>query len=104
MATQFKPPYYAVIFISRLSEDINGYDQTAYRMLELAQTMPGFLGFESAREVNGITVSFWRDEASINHWKQHSEHQQAQQSGKSRWYEHYEMHIARVERYKSYTR
>jgi heme-degrading monooxygenase HmoA len=103
MSEQFQPPYYAVIFISKLTQHTEGYQQTAERMVELAQTMPGFLGFESAREESGITVSFWRDEKSIQNWKQQSEHKLAQQSGIKQWYASYEMHIARVERYKNFS-
>ncbi len=103
MFPPFKPPYYAVIFISKLTQHTEGYQQTAERMIELAQTMPGFLGLESAREESGITVSFWQDEASILNWKQQTEHKLAQKSGINEWYASYEMHIARVERYKKFT-
>jgi heme-degrading monooxygenase HmoA len=69
-------------------------------MEELAKTMPGYLGIESARGPDGfgITVSYWKDEASIAEWRRHSEHLVAQQRGRSEWYQHYELRIARVER------
>lgn len=98
----FQPPYYAVIFINQLSEDIAGYHQMAQEMVDLAQTMPGFLGYQSAREQTGITVSFWQDEASIQHWKNHSRHLVAQKSGKQQWYSSYQIHVARVERFNQY--
>lgn len=100
----FTPPYYAVIFISRLSDNVEGYAEMAEEMVELASTMPGFLGFESAREQRGISVSFWQDEASIEHWRQHSRHQFAQKQGFDQWYQSFELHIARVERFKRYPR
>jgi heme-degrading monooxygenase HmoA len=103
MSEKFQPPYYAVIFISKLMDNTEGYQHTAERMVELAQTMPGVLGLESAREDSGITISFWQDEASIQHWKQQAEHKLAQQSGIKKWYASYELHIARVERYKKFT-
>ncbi len=42
-----------------------------------------FLGIESVRGADGlgITVSYWRDEASILAWKRDTEHQQAQRGG-----------------------
>jgi heme-degrading monooxygenase HmoA len=94
------PPYYAVIFSSARRESHQGYDETASRMLELAATMPGFLGIESARDAQGfgITVSYWRDEQSIRNWRQHAEHLEAQARGKKDWYEHYELRVAKVER------
>ncbi len=93
-----KPPYYAVIFTSLQSDDLDGYAETAARMLELAAEQPGFLGVESAREGLGITVSYWTDLESIRHWKSNAEHLQAQQSGRQRWYTDYKTRIARVER------
>ncbi len=100
--TSFKPPYYAAIFISELSNNDEGYAQMAQQMLELAHTMPGFLGVESAREQVGITVSFWRDEASIAHWRKQAQHVQAQKLGREKWYQNYQIHIARVERFHQY--
>ncbi len=96
------PPYYAVIFISTLGEDTAGYAEMAERMLELARLQPGFLGIESAREETGITVSFWEDLESIRQWRDQSEHRIAQELGQSKWYRSYELHIARVERYKRF--
>ena len=68
------------------------------RMLELVSEQDGFLGFESAREELGITVSYWRDEASIVNWKANIEHQAAQKTGKELWYKQYKIRIAKVER------
>lgn len=95
-----KPPYYAVIFSSRRGADDQGYEQTAARMVELAAQQPGFLGVESARgaEGFGITVSYWASEAAIAAWRAQAEHCVAQESGRARWYEHYEIRVARVER------
>ncbi|HWA26953.1 MAG TPA: antibiotic biosynthesis monooxygenase [Lacunisphaera sp.] len=94
------PPYYAVIFTSRRTEGDRGYDAMARRMAELAAQQPGFLGVESARGVDGlgITVSYWRDEASIVAWKRDTEHQAAQTAGKRTWYASYQVRVARVER------
>lgn len=93
-----EPPYYAVIFTSLQTEDLDGYAEASDRMLELAATMPGFLGVEAAREGLGITVSYWRDLESVRAWKRHAEHLEAQGNGRRRWYSHYMTRIARVER------
>lgn len=94
------PPYYAVIFPSQRTARDEGYDATADRMVELASTMPGFLGLESARNPDGfgITVSYWRSEADIRAWKAQTEHRVAQATGKSTWYADFAVRIARVER------
>jgi len=94
------PPYYAVIFPSHRIDGDNGYNATADRMVELAATMPGFLGIESARNPDGfgITVSYWQSEEHIRAWKAHAEHRVAQETGKSTWYADFAVRIARVER------
>lgn len=93
-----KPPYYAVIFTSIQTTELKGYEQMADRMMELALQQPGYLGFESARDGLGITVSYWKDEASIRAWKNNVEHQLAQKMGREKWYASYKTRIARVER------
>lgn len=91
-------PYYAVIFTSTRTENNEGYEETAERMVELAKQQPGFLGIESARNEIGITVSYWKDLESIRQWKLNAEHQLAQQMGKEKWYSHYKTRICKVER------
>ena len=100
LAGQPQPPYYAVIFTSRRTDaDAEGYARTAARMEELARTQAGFLRIESARSADGtgITVSYWRSRETIAEWKRHAEHLVAQATGRSRWYECYQLRIARVE-------
>jgi heme-degrading monooxygenase HmoA len=94
------PPYYAVIFTSRRTAGDRGYGDMARRMMELAARQPGFLGVDSVRAGDGlgITVSYWRDEASIMAWKRDTEHQQAQRGGQLTWYDDYQVRVARVER------
>ncbi len=92
------PPYYAVIFTSVKKEKTEGYKEMAEKMEEMAKIQPGYLGFESAREEIGISVSYWKDLESIKNWKNNSEHLLAQELGKTKWYEHYSIRIAKVER------
>ena len=92
------PPYYAVIFSSHRNTDIEGYAETAARMVELAAQQPGFLGVESVREDLGITVSYWSDLESIKRWKAQAEHRVAQKMGMDKWYSNYKTRIALVER------
>ena len=91
---------YAVIFTSQRTDGDRGYDAMAARMVELGSSYDGFLGIDSVRGADGlgITVSYWRDEASIQAWKRDTEHEKAQDAGKKSWYEHYEVRIAKVER------
>ena len=92
-----EPPYYAVIFSSvRTSED-NGYAQAAKEVFELAPKQPGFLGFESARQEIGISVSYWASLESIRAWKDNVTHQHAQGRAKE-WYKAFRIRVCRVER------
>lgn len=97
-ATTLQTPYYAVIFTSQLSEDDDGYEQMAIKMLALASQQPGFLGVESAREELGITVSYWANLESIQKWKANVDHLEAQAIGREKWYSSYKVRIAKVER------
>jgi heme-degrading monooxygenase HmoA len=95
------PPYYAVIFTSKRSAvDERAYGVVAQRMVDLGARYDGFLGIESVRGADGvgITVSYWRDEASLLLWKRDTEHQKAQRGGREAWYERYEVRVAKVER------
>ena len=95
-----EPPYYAVIFASQRTEGDNGYDAMADAMFDLALRQPGCLGADSTRGADGfgMTVAYFTDEASISAWKQNARHLAAQRLGKERWYEHYELRVAKVER------
>lgn len=96
-----KPPYYAVLFPNqRRADGDKGYAAMADRMVELASTMPGFLGIESVRGADGfgITISYWRDEAAIRNWRENAEHAEARRRGRAEWYADFELRVAKVER------
>jgi len=95
-----EPPYYAVIFSSLRTAGDQGYEAMAARMVELAQQQAGFLGAESTRDAEGfgITVSYWRSDEDIAAWRRNAEHRIAQERGRTDWYAHYELRVARVER------
>ncbi len=94
------PPYYAVIFANQTSDDLEGYGGMAKAMVEAAQKQPGYLGADSTRnqEGFGITVSFWKNEAALLAWKEQAQHLLAQKMGKERWYDHYTLRVAKIER------
>lgn len=92
-----RPPYYAVIFTSVRKPGDDGYAAAAARMLELASQQPGFLGFETARQEIGISVSYWSSLEAIAAWKEHAEHRETQR-GAGRWYETFRVRVCKVER------
>jgi heme-degrading monooxygenase HmoA len=99
-ATTPKPPYWVVVFTAQRRNADPEYEAMVARMFELATTQPGFLGIEAAHDAEGfgVTAVYYTDEASILAWKANAEHLTAQKLGKERWYAHYEVRVARVER------
>lgn len=96
-----QPPYYAVIFTSqRNASDAAGYGDMADRMVDLAAGQPGYLGMDSVRGADGlgITVSYWQSSEDILAWRRHAEHKIARDTGRSDWYTHYTLRVAKVER------
>lgn len=90
--------YYAVIFTSTTSDDLNGYQEWSDKMIALAKSTPGFISVESARSAIGITVSYWNDLESISNFKKLADHRYSQQRGREQWYRNYRVRICRVER------
>lgn len=95
-----EPPYWAVIFTAQRNTGDHGYGVMADKMVALAEQQPGYIGVESTRDEDGlgITISYWSDETSLLAWKDQTEHLMAQKLGKTRWYEHYTLRVAKVER------
>jgi heme-degrading monooxygenase HmoA len=91
-------PYYAVIFTSMLTEKTEGYSEMALKMETLAKQQPGYLGFESAKEQLGLTISYWESLEAIKQWKENLDHLDAQQKGRDQWYRWYKTRICKVER------
>ena len=93
-----KKPYYAVIFTNTKTTTDHGYAEMASAMEELAKQQPGYLGFESARDEIGISVSYWESLEAIAKWKSHADHMIAQKRGIKDWYNWYKVRICLVER------
>lgn len=70
----------------------------AVTMENLAKLQPGYLGYESAQEDIGITISYWESLDSIKNWKANLDHLMAQKLGKEKWYSWYKVRICIVER------
>ncbi len=93
-----KPPYYAVVFSSTLSDDLAGYKEMTEKMEALAKAQEGYLGIEYAREEIGITVSYWDSLEAITKWKHNIEHTEVREKGRATWYKKYQVRICKVER------
>ena len=91
-------PYYAVIFTSTRTSVDQGYRLMSEQMKELAKNQPGYLGFESAKDEIGISISYWENLESISKWKSNLKHLAAQELGKKQWYKSYKIRVCLVER------
>ena len=89
--------YYAVIFSSTKSTNLEGYEEMDNAMMELAQQQEGFLGYESSSNGDsGIFISYWENLHSIDAWRKNLEHGKAK-SKASQWYTRYLSQICKVE-------
>ena len=89
------------IFRSRLRpEHVEEYHSLAPKMLELAQSMPGFVSFKSFTSDDGERVSIIEFELLdyLQAWRDHPEHKKAQQLGRERYYAEYHIQICSLVR------
>lgn len=88
-----------VIFRATVRELDAEYSQMAARMRELALLEFGCLDFHAVSEgPHEVALSYWPDAASIQAWRAHPEHVEAQRLGRERWYASYSVEVAEVGR------
>ena len=100
MKSSIDAPYYALIFTSRKSAELEGYADAAERMQTLCAAQPGFIRMVHAvtDEGESVTTCYWEDLAAISAWKANLEHRAAQEQGTAQWYDEYQVEVARIER------
>jgi heme-degrading monooxygenase HmoA len=85
-----QPGNLAVIFISIRPETSEKYTFFDDATLQSASEIEGFLGWDSVRNgINGIFISYWKDENAVEIWKNHTLHRRAKELGKSEFYSFY---------------
>jgi len=90
--------YYAVIFCSTKSENLEGYQEMDEQIMKLAIEQKGFLGYESAGDLNaGIFISYWENMESIQKWRDNTNHIFAKKQGLDKWYDRFLSQICKVE-------
>jgi heme-degrading monooxygenase HmoA len=90
--------YYAVIFCSTKSADLENYKEMDEKIMKLAIEQEGFLGYESAGGLDaGIFISYWKNIESIQKWRDNSDHIVAKKSGIDKWYDRFLSQICKVE-------
>ncbi len=80
-----------VIFSARLRADANleEYERWGGRMYELVQQIPGFISVTSYPDGDRgeLTIARFTSEEALQSWRTQPDHQQAQQLGRSTFYE-----------------
>ena len=88
--------YYAVIFSSEKSENLDGYLEMDELTMKLASEQKGYLGHESLSNGNKtIFISYWENMESIQTWRGNATHQMAK-SKAGQWYKRYFSQICLV--------
>lgn len=91
-----------VVFTSRraLAND-DEYHAMAAQMERLVADQPGFLEMTSVRDPVtrvGVTVGYFADHESVQAWRSHSGHTEAQRRGREAFYDDYRVTVAEVVR------
>lgn len=100
-------PTYAVLFISEreIAPAPEGYAEADVATMDRVSKLDGFLGFDNARNgKDGIFISYWRDLAAIEEWKNDPIHISAKTDGKKKWYDAYRTVICKIEHFDDFRR
>lgn len=94
---------FAVIFeVWPRAEHRDGYFDWAARLKEELLRMDGFISIERFQSLSDsdkvLSVSFWRDEASLAAWRRLESHRAAQAAGRSMMFRDYRIRIVQVVR------
>lgn len=94
---------YAVIFEVRPAPgQRETYLQMAARLRTELETMDGFISIERFQSIADpdkmLSLSFWRDEASLAQWRQREAHRRAQAAGRQQVFADYRLRVAEVVR------
>jgi heme-degrading monooxygenase HmoA len=83
------------------NRDVDYFD-IAEELRPSVENIDGFISIERFASVTQpgrfLSLSFWRDEAAIQEWRNFSSHRQAQDAGKEELFASYRMRVAMVVR------
>ena len=90
---------YVVIFTAKIAEIDAKYSDLASNLRDRAINDYGCTEFLSTTQgKQEIALSYWPDLESIKRWKADELHIEAQQLGKSTWYQDYRVEICKITR------
>ncbi|MBM3481820.1 MAG: antibiotic biosynthesis monooxygenase [Alphaproteobacteria bacterium] len=79
---------------------VDRYFDLAKALTPMVKEFDGFISIERAASVTNegkfISVSFWRDEDSVNRWHEVQQHRLAQAEGKAGIFDDYRITVART--------
>ncbi len=69
-------------------------------MLEIAQSMPGFISYKVYVSEDGERCSIieFDSHENLRAWREHPDHRAAQRLGRERYYQEYSLHVAEPQR------
>ncbi len=85
-----------VVFRSRLQDEVpESFEALRDRMMEIAKSMPGFISYKVYSNEDGERVSIheWETEDHLKAWREHPEHVEAQNLGKTDYYSEYTLYV-----------
>jgi heme-degrading monooxygenase HmoA len=93
----------AVIFEVRPSEGgYAAYLEHAARLAPSLRAIDGFVSVERFQSLADpgklVSLSFWRDEASVTAWREHAGHRDTQAAGRAGIFDDYRLRVAKVVR------
>ena len=104
---QENKPSLVILFRSKLTAQAGeDYQAMNAEMEALVRQNPGFVDVKSYTAADGerLTVVWWRDEESLAEWRNQMRHREAQNIGRQKWYEYYDMDVATITRSRSFAR
>ena len=96
-----------ILFRSKLTAAAGqDYQDMGTKMEERVKTMPGYLDhkYYTAEDGERLTLVWWKDRESLEHWRQDEQHRVAKRTGREQWYEYYKMELAEVFRESNFER
>ena len=85
-----------IVFRSRLRpENVEEFEKLAHKLLELAQSMPGFISYKRYLNEDGERCSIIEFETAeqLRAWREHPVHRDAQRMGRERYYQEYHLQV-----------
>ncbi len=94
---------HAVIFeVEAEPERRQDYLDIAARLRSELEQIDGFISVERFQSLTNpgkiLSLSFWRDEAAVERWRRHDDHQAAQRAGRTGIFRAYRLRVAAVVR------